>query len=423
VLLTSVLVLSFAPPVAGEAPLTLAQAQRVAVARSRGLAAQDAAVAAAREMQVAAAQLPDPVATVGINNLPVNGPDAWSLTKDFMTMTSVGLMQELTRTEKRDARVERFQREAEKALADKSASLATIQRDTALAWLDRYYVEAMLAVVAEQSRQARLEIEAADSAYRAGRGNLSDVLNAHSSLVALDDRTSELQRRASTARIALARWVGSMADTPLAGTPPIDAIRLDPRTLDADVEQQPQIAVLARQEAIAAAELRAAEANKKSDWSVSLMYSVRGAPYSNMISVNFSVPLQWDQPHRQNRELAARVAMLDQARAEREDMQRARIAELRAMIAEWQNDRERTARYQRELVPLAEERTRATLAAYRGAKATLADVLSARRSEIDVRLQALQLQMETARLWAQLNFVVPDEDILRDTNSQDKELP
>ena len=27
-----------------------------------------------------------------------------------------------------------------------------------------------------------------------------------------------------------------------------------------------------------------------------------------------------------------------------------------------------------------------------------------------IRMQALQLEMETARLWAQLNFLVPDGD-------------
>ncbi len=79
------------------------------------------------------------------------------------------------------------------------------------------------------------------------------------------------------------------------------------------------------------------------------------------------------------------------------------------MIAEWENDRERRTRYEREVLPLATERTQATLAAYRGAKASITDVLVARRSEIDVRLQALQLDMDTARLWAQLNFLDPDD--------------
>jgi outer membrane protein TolC len=162
---------------------------------------------------------------------------------------------------------------------------------------------------------------------------------------------------------------------------------------------------------VAAAEVRMAQTNKKADWSVALMYSQRGPAYSNMISVNFSVPLQWDQKNRQDREIAAKLAMLDQARAEREDMLRAHTAEVRATIAEWENDRERCSRYEREVVPLVVERTQATLAAYRGAKASITDLLLARRGEIDVRLQALQLEMDSARLWAQLNFLTPDTDL------------
>jgi len=393
-----------------QSPLTLEDAQRKAVERSRMLVAQDSAIDASREMAVSAAQLPDPIAKLGINNLPVNGEDRFSLTRDFMTMRSVGVMQELTRTEKREARAERFEREAEKSAAEKSVTIAAIQRDTAIAWLDRYYAEAMTAVVSEQSRAAAAEIDAAEGAYRAGRGSLSDLLSARAALAALDDRASELGRKVRTAKIALARWLGDGAEAPLAGRPAIDAIRLDPITLDSDLNHHPEIAVLARKEDVAAAEVRVAQANKKADWSVELMYSQRGPAYSNMISVGVSVPLQWDRTNRQDRELASKLAMLDQARAEREDMLRAHVAELRAMSAEWENDRERSARYERELLPLASERTQATVGAYRGAKASITDVLLARRNEIDVRMQALQLEMDTARLWAQLNFLVPEGD-------------
>jgi outer membrane protein TolC len=392
---------------AADSPLTLAEAQRQAVGRSRLIAAQDSASTAAREMALAAGQLPDPVVTVGINNLPINGPDAWSLTSDFMTMRSVGLMQELTRDEKRQARAQRFEREADKSSAERIARIAAIQRDTALAWLDRYYAEAQLGVVTEQSRQARLEIEAAETAYRSGRGNLAEVLGARSALVALDDRASELGRRVRAARIALARWIGDGAETPLAGNPAIDRLSFDPHTLDADIASHAEMAVLSREEDIAAADVRMAEANKRADWSVQLMYSQRGPSFSNMVSINLSVPLQWDQKNRQDRELTAKLALLDQARAEREDKLRAHTAEVRAMLTEFDNDRERIARYERELLPLASERTQATLAAYRGAKASLADVLVARRGEIDVRMQSLQLQSEAARLWAQLNYLVP----------------
>jgi outer membrane protein TolC len=390
-----------------EGPLTLPAAQQLAIERSRQLSAKDSAATASREMAVAAGQLPDPVLKVGVDNLPVDGADRFSLSRDFMTMRRVGIMQDLPRANKRQLRTERFEREAEKSVAEKTAATAVIQRDTALAWLDRYYAEAMATVIAEQASQARLEIQAAEGAYRAGRGNQADIFITRSALVAFDDRASEIDRRIRNAKAMLARWIGDAAGMPLAGKPRIDAVALDAATLDTQLAHHPQLAVLAKQEEIAATEAKLAQANKKADWSVELAFQQRGAAYSNMVSVGVSIPLQWDQRNRQDRELSAKLAILEQARAEREDTLRAHVAEIRSMLNEWENNRERHARYERDLVPLANARTGAAIAAYRGGKASLTDVLAARRNEIDVRLQVLQLETETARLWAQLNFLFP----------------
>jgi outer membrane protein TolC len=126
-----------------------------------------------------------------------------------------------------------------------------------------------------------------------------------------------------------------------------------------------------------------------------------------MVSVEVAIPLQWDQKNRQDREAAAKRAMAEQAEAQRDDALRAHIAEVRSMIQEWESLRERRTRYERELLPLTSDRTQAVLTAYRGAKASLAEVLAARRSEIEIRMQALQLEMEQSRLWAQVNFLLP----------------
>lgn len=395
------------PAYATESLLTLAEAQRQAVLRSRQLPAQDAAISAARQMAVAAGQLPDPVLKAGVDNLPIAGPDRLSLGNDFMTMRRIGIMQELTRSDKRQLRAQRFEREADKSRAARTAAAAAIERDTALAWLDRYFAERMAAVTVDQVAQASLEIEAADGAYRAGRGSQAELLAARSALAMAMDRRSELQRRVRNARTMLARWTGADADAPLAGTPPMDTIKLDPATLDAQLARHPQVALMNRQEDIAQTEAKLAQANKTSDWSVEVVFQQRGAAYANMISVGVSVPLQWDRKNRQDREHAARLVAVDQAKAERDEVLRAQIAETRTMIGEWENGRERLARFERELMPLADERTVATVAAYRGGKASLADVLASRRNEIEIRLQALQLQMDNARLWARLNFLLP----------------
>ena len=394
---------------AAEASLTLADAQRRALERSRQLNANDFAAAAARDLAVVAGRLPDPMLKIGIDNVPVDGADRFNLTNDFMTMQRIGLAQELTRADKRRLRAERSGAEAEKALAEKGVTVAAIERDSARAWFERYYAEAMAAVVAEQGAQAKSEIQSAEAAYRGGRGNLADVLAARSALAAIDDRASEVQLRVRNAKTALARWIGADAERPLAGMPDTDRIRLDPAALATELAHHPEIAVLAKQEDIAATAARLAQANKKSDWSVELAYQQRGPDYSNMISFGVSLPLQWNQKRRQDRELSSQLALVEQAKAERDEALRDHIATTRVLIDEWQNKRAREARFEHELIPLARARTHAVAAAYQGGKAGLNDLLAARGNEIDVRIQALQFATDAANLWAQINFLFPSE--------------
>ena len=392
-----------------QSPLTLASAQRLAVERSRQRAAQAFAVTAAREMAIAAGERPDPVVRIGIDNLPVSGSDRFSLTRDFMTMGRVGIMQELTRAQKLQTRAARYEREADRAVAESEALSANIERDAAIAWLDRYYAEAMSAVIAEVGEQARLEVEAAEGAYRGGRGAQADVFAARGALASFDDRASEARRRVQSAKTMLARWVGDTATVPLAAEPSMQTVRLDAATLEQNLAHHPQIAVLDKRAEVARADARIAQANKQSDWTIELAYQQRGPSYSNMVSVGLSIPWQWDAPRRQDRDVSAKLAMVEQIGAERDEALRVHVAETQVLINEWENGRERRLRYQRELIPLAEARTQAATAAYRGGKSSLADVLLARRNEIDVRILALQLDAETARLWAQLNFLVPSK--------------
>jgi len=396
---------------AANAHLTLQAAQQHAVAHSRQLAGKDYAAAAWRDMSVAASRLPDPVLKLGIDSVPVDGPDRFSLTRDFMTQRRIGVMQEITRADKRRLRAERFEREAEKSGVEKSSATAAIQRETALAWLDRYYAEAMAEVIAEQAVQAKLEIEAAESAYRGGRGSQAEIYAARSDLAMFDERASEVGRRIRNAQVMLARWTGLAVHLPLAGKPDIDALAFDTEAFETELAHHPDIALLAKQEEIASTEARLAQASKRADWSVELAYQQRGSAYSNMVSLGVSVPLQWDQKNRQDRELSSRLATLEQVKAEREEALRTHIAQTRLLLNEWANNRERHARYRRDIIPLANARTAATMAAYRGGGSSLSDVLAARRNEIDVRLLALQLEADTARLWAQLNFLFPHKNV------------
>ena len=397
---------------AAELALTLPEAQRIAVERSLQLAAQDASILSSKEMAVAAGQLPDPVLRLGIDNLPIEGSDRFSLNRDFMTMRRIGVMQEFTGADKRRLRSARFEREADRAVAEKNAALAAIQRDTAIAWLETLYLERLRAAVAKQAQETRLEIEAAEGAYRAGRGSQADVLTAHSSRVMLEDRLSELDRRIRSARAMLARWVGDKAaEAALAGEPTLDSVPIHVHALEEQLQRHPNIAVMTQEVAMTQTEVALAQANRRSDWTWEVMYQKRGPDFSDMVGIGVSIPLQWDQKNRQDRELSARLALAEKARSQRDEALRVHIAEVRTMVNEWENGRERLRRYERELVPLARDRTQAVVSAYRGGKGDLSSVIAARRNEIEVRAQSLQLETNTARIWAQLRFLYPDEGV------------
>jgi hypothetical protein len=126
-----------------------------------------------------------------------------------------------------------------------------------------------------------------------------------------------------------------------------------------------------------------------------------------MMSFNFSKPLQLHERNRQDRDVAARLALAQRARAQREEATRAHLAEATALLVAWNANRARLDRYSTTLIPLASERTRAATAAYRGNNGALMAVLDARVSEIDMRLDQLMLERETAALWAELTYLVP----------------
>lgn len=390
--------LSVSTSFADDVTLTLEDAQRRAIIYSRQLAGQDFSILAMREMVVTARQLPDPILKIGVDNFPIQGSHGFSLTNDSLTMRRIAITQELASAEKRQLRSDRWLREVEKTIAEKNIKIAAIERDTALAWFELYYAKAMDAVLTEQSTQAQFEIEAAEIAYRARRGSQASIFSARNALLLLEDRSSEMKTRIRQAETQLVRWTGVRPPITLVGESKFDQFRW---------ANHPEINVLDKAEEIATIEVKLAQANKKPDWNVELAYQQRGPAYDNLVSIGVSIPLQWNRKNLQDRELTAKLTLVEQVKAQREETLRMYSAETRNMTLAWQNARQRHTRYTNELLPLAKARTAAILAAYRGGKAELIEVLEAQRNESELRLQALQLEADTARWWAQLNFLEP----------------
>ena len=363
-------------------------------------------VDAAREMVGPAGELPDPKLKLGVENVPTSGPDSWSLTRDFMTMQRIGVMQEFPREEKRRLRSQRAENDALRNAAVGESTRLAVERETATAWLNRRFAADAQRVIAEQIGEAQLGIISITAAYRAGRASQAELIAAQSMLVELRNRATETAALSRRASIALARYIGADAERPPGEAPDLARLAFDPAHLP-DPELQADLRVAQAQETLAANDADLARAAKLPDWSAELSYAVRGSPYSNMISLMFSIDLPWSAGSRQDRELAAKLRELDAARAMRDDVKRMRVAEVESMVAEWQSARAQAQRTRDEMLPLAVQRREAALAMYRGGTGALAAVLDARRSELEVRLAVIQQEQVAAKAWAWLQFVLP----------------
>ncbi len=391
--------------------LSFQDALHIAEHRSHELRAKDASAQAATELAIEASQLPDPMLQLSLDNMPLNGSMAYSLNEDFMTMRSIGISQTFTSEAKRRAREQVFERQVEKAHAAKALSLTEILKNTSQAWLASYYLQKMQALLTSQKHEATLQVKAAEAAYRGGRGSQSDIFLARTAVAEIQDRIHQIKANLNNAKTTLARWVGDTTNVILENAPDITQSAFDRQHLHHLIKEHPDIALMMAEEDVAMAQAKAARQEKHVDWTWSLMYSERGSNFSDMISLGVSVPLQWNQENRQDRVVAASLAKAEQLRLEREEMTREHLAETERWLTTWQSNLERLRDYENALIPLVIHRSEAALSEYRGGRGELADVLNARKMEIATRIESLRIEMDTAELWAILEYLtLPNAD-------------
>ena len=391
-------------------PLTLEESLELAAARSQQLVAESAAASAAREQAIVAGTRPDLVLRASIDNLPIEGPNELSLTDDFMTMRSIGVERELVGEAKRSARSAFYEREAEAADAARSLALSTLRQQTAAAWFDRLFSGRAAEMLVAQRASADAMVVAADVAFANGSGTQTDVLVARAAVARSDDAIAAAERDVALARARLARWIGDDdALRPLAPPPRTDSASVHHGNVEQQLALHPDIQLMLKQEAAAAAQAEVARAERRPSWTIGVEYQERGSAFDDMVSLNASRPLQLHRSQRQDRLLAASLATASRARATREEETRAHLFEAHTLIETWVSNRARLERYATTLLPLAEQRVVAATSAYRSGRGPLGDVIEARTASIETGLEQLALEAETAKIWAELEYLIPAE--------------
>ena len=395
-------------PIAFAASMTLGEAVRLATERAPMLEARRAGIEAAKQETARAGSLPDPTLVVGVDNLPVTGPDAGDFTADEMTMKRVGLRQEIPARVKRDARRALATRSVDEAVALSTAERLSVERATALAWIDLWATQRELGGLHMLREQAVLAARLAKARLAGGSQSPSDVLATDAAVLELDNRIEAARAAQAAAQAGLARWIGDAAVEAASAAPDFEVLPVSEAELLANVDRLGPLLPAAAEVESAAAAIDVARAEKRPDWSVAASYGQRAGDRSDMLMVEVGIGLPLFARNRQDRGVAAREADYQAALATREDTRRQEIAQIRTDVARWNGLKRQVALHETALLPLARDRSRTALAGYRGGGNVQA-WLDAQRDELDAHLSHAEHLGELGRAWAVLAFLLPQE--------------
>lgn len=288
----------------GAAPesLSYADALRLALHSAPQNEAAAAGLKAAQVVRQAAGELPDPQLILGLDNLPLDGRERFSLNQDPMTQRRLGVMQSVPNAAKRAAREQQAEAEIGLALAAGQLSQRQSRLQAALAWLELYYLEQRQPLLAQWRQAVAMQRDSLPAALAEGRSTPAEWLQLDQQWLLLDERDEELQRDLQAARSQLARWIGAAAWQSLQGPPPQRT--LDAAQLQAALQQHPDLQVQRARVVQADAGLQQALAEKRPDWAVEVAYGNR-AGYGDMLMLEWRVDLPLFVGSRQGPRIAA----------------------------------------------------------------------------------------------------------------------
>lgn len=383
--------------------LTLENAVQQAMQHSAAHQAAQSNVRASIETAAQAGQLPDPMLKLGIDNLPVEGPDRWSLTRDFMTMRRIGIEQQWTSSLKRMARTERATQMVALQEADALMHAADVRKQTAQAWIQMRHAQRALAYATQLAQLIADDLAAVQAAHRGGKTTATDVAQSQLMLIFAQDGVARVRQDLVNARIALQRWVQQTVETVDDSLPPLTMLdtHLDEVNL---AHHHPSLIKAHRAQQLAEADVTVAAAERRPDWRFELAFSQRGSPYANMVSFGVTIPLTVNPSQRQDRNVAEKAAQATAVSLQYEEARRVLAADVAGLQATITSLTGRAKILSEHALPIARQAGDLAVSAYRAGGGNLSAIFAARRALVEQQLQIAELERDAALAWAQLSF-------------------
>ncbi|KXZ67419.1 TolC family protein [Acinetobacter venetianus] len=388
-------------------PLTLDTALKLAEQYAPTLRANSAQIEGAENMVSASGILPNPKLFVGLDNYPVSGDAAWSVTQEGMTMKKIGIMQDFPNRAKRLAEIELAKAELGSANAQTEILRIELRQKVASVWLKRFYLERKLALYDDLLSENGLLFQITQTQVTSGRTMVTNAISPKLDKTVLLDQKDDLLRDLNKAKLELHRLISadSSRTTEIESLPSQEpVINFDTSRLYHHLHQLPELKAFQAERQTAEAKLKQAQALQKSDWSIEFAYQHRAPEFGDMIGVQLTTELPVFSKKRSSSLVQAILAEQNRITADQEIKYREHLTMLDEGLSDLKALDQQIQRTVQSTLPLTKQKVNLQLASYQAGKANLSDVIETRQALLNQRLRLIDLQQQQAMIKAQLYF-------------------
>ncbi|MBB1370041.1 TolC family protein [Pseudoalteromonas sp. SR45-4] len=400
--------------------LSLDEALSYALNHEPWLKASQYQQASEQAQSIAAGSLPDPVLTLGLMGVPTDG---FALDQEGMTQLSIGVSQMFSRGDSLALKQQALAQSAQQhpwLRADRLAQVKTIVIES---WLNAYRAQRSIALIEQDKALFSQLIDITESSYASslGKTRQQDIIRAQLELTRLEDKLVMLAQQLESAKKRLSQWLPmSMLTQPVstkntAIEPLISFTTLEFEALMSLLMAHPAIVAIDQTVTAKQTEIALAKQSYKPQFGVNMGYSHRGdTPMgdsrADLLSVGVSIDLPLFTSNRQDQQVNAAIATAEAVKTQK----LIALQKLKGMyfkeFSQLMQLQKRDTLYQTKLLPQMAEQAQATLNAYTRDDGDFSEVMRARISELNAKIDGLNIQIDQQIIIARLNYYASSQD-------------
>lgn len=354
----------------------------------------------------ASGNLPDPMLSVMLDEIPVSGEKKGKLSE---SMQVIGFRQPMLNndirfSEKKMAESEYIQTEIELYSATKN-----IKTQTATTWINLFYINKQFELLDKIKFENEL-LQKASIAQASSGEMLAELLMPIDENLNLDDSRDALLRDKIKQQAIMRSLIGDYAYKSIIGELPKFINSFSQDDLEKSINHHPEMLTFITKDLSAKAEISSQKAMASSEWNWGVFYKKRPPKMGDQIAleVEFSLPL-WSES-RQKPKISAAEEKLNSLSSEKENTHRVLYAEINNDWAMINNLNQQLNRIEKQTLPLLQNRLQLLTVSFSANKVKLSDLILIRKQIIEKQISLVKLMQERDGIFARLYYLFLDTD-------------